>query len=153
MVTARVLRASAAMLPPGAVVDTTGAGDSFIGTVLYGIATGMPHAQILQVNAKTGCFRWDLDPEPLCLVGIFLAARWRGGGLQVHGAWREGRPALPPSTVICTADTWSKAVTSILKFTLLVSTYDGPPDPSRQPILLPANKSMASADSRIFQII
>ena len=48
-VTARVLRAAAADLPEGAVVDTTGAGDSFIGSVVYGLATGLRYDKILQV--------------------------------------------------------------------------------------------------------
>ena len=47
--TASVLRAAAAVLPEGAVVDTTGAGDSFIGSVVYGLATGLSNAKILQV--------------------------------------------------------------------------------------------------------
>ena len=48
-VTACVLRAAAAVLPEGAVVDTTGAGDSFIGSVVYGLATGLSNDKILQV--------------------------------------------------------------------------------------------------------
>jgi sugar/nucleoside kinase (ribokinase family) len=48
-VTARVLRAGAAALPREAVADTTGAGDSFIGSVLYGLATGMSYAAMLRL--------------------------------------------------------------------------------------------------------
>lgn len=48
---ARVFVASAAGLPPGAVADTTGAGDAFIGSVLYGLATGMPVERIMQLGA------------------------------------------------------------------------------------------------------
>ncbi|KAG1667838.1 hypothetical protein FOA52_011026 [Chlamydomonas sp. UWO 241] len=48
-VTAKVLRASAAALPHKAVADTTGAGDSFIGSVLYGLATGMSYPAMLRL--------------------------------------------------------------------------------------------------------
>lgn len=34
-----------------AVEDTTGAGDAFIGTVLYGIIYRLPHAKMLQLAA------------------------------------------------------------------------------------------------------
>uniref|UniRef100_A0A7R9YT32 Carbohydrate kinase PfkB domain-containing protein n=1 Tax=Chlamydomonas euryale TaxID=1486919 RepID=A0A7R9YT32_9CHLO len=51
LLSARVLRASAAALPKSAVVDTTGAGDSFIGSVLYGLATGMPYPEMLRLAA------------------------------------------------------------------------------------------------------
>lgn len=43
--------ASAAGLPSGAVADTTGAGDAFIGSVVYGITTGMAPELILQLGA------------------------------------------------------------------------------------------------------
>ncbi len=46
---ARVTRAAAAGLPREAVVDTTGAGDSFIGSVLYGLSTGMSRPQMLRL--------------------------------------------------------------------------------------------------------
>ena len=36
-------------LPKGAVVDTTGAGDSFIGSVLYGVSTAMPRSRMMQL--------------------------------------------------------------------------------------------------------
>ena len=42
----------------GAVQDTTGAGDAFIGTVLYAITTGLSHQQMLKlagVVAASGC--------------------------------------------------------------------------------------------------
>ncbi|GLC72810.1 hypothetical protein PLESTF_001295700 [Pleodorina starrii] len=48
---ARVTLASIADLPKDAVVDTTGAGDSFIGSVLYGIVTGLPLAAMLRLAA------------------------------------------------------------------------------------------------------
>jgi sugar/nucleoside kinase (ribokinase family) len=47
--TARVMLAAAVSLPKEAVADTTGAGDSFIGSVMYGLATGMPLNNILQL--------------------------------------------------------------------------------------------------------
>jgi sugar/nucleoside kinase (ribokinase family) len=50
-VCAQVIVASAAGLAPGAVVDTTGAGDAFIGSVIYGIVTGMQPEQMLQLAA------------------------------------------------------------------------------------------------------
>ena len=46
---ARVMLAAAVRLPKEAVADTTGAGDSFIGSVIYGLATGMPLRNILQL--------------------------------------------------------------------------------------------------------
>jgi sugar/nucleoside kinase (ribokinase family) len=39
----------AAQLPAGAVEDTTGAGDAFIGSILYGLATGMPIVATVQL--------------------------------------------------------------------------------------------------------
>lgn len=48
---ARVTVATAAQLPAEAVVDTTGAGDSFIGSILYGLATGMPVQRAMQLGA------------------------------------------------------------------------------------------------------
>lgn len=43
--------AQAAKLPPGAVVDTTGAGDAFIGSMLYSLATGKPVREALRLGA------------------------------------------------------------------------------------------------------
>ncbi|KAI3435937.1 hypothetical protein D9Q98_001995 [Chlorella vulgaris] len=48
-VQARVTVVQAALLPAGAVVDTTGAGDSFIGSIVYGEATGMPVRRAMQL--------------------------------------------------------------------------------------------------------
>ncbi len=50
-VVASVTVAQAARLPAGAVVDTTGAGDAFIGSILYGLATGMPVRLAIQLAA------------------------------------------------------------------------------------------------------
>ncbi|KAG2501376.1 hypothetical protein HYH03_001164 [Edaphochlamys debaryana] len=50
-VTAQVTLASIAQLPKEAVVDTTGAGDAFIGSVLYGICTGMRLPDIMRLAA------------------------------------------------------------------------------------------------------
>ncbi|GFR48228.1 hypothetical protein Agub_g10089, partial [Astrephomene gubernaculifera] len=53
---ARVTLASIARMPKSAVVDTTGAGDSFIGSMLYGIATRMPLPGALRLAAVVaGC--------------------------------------------------------------------------------------------------
>lgn len=49
--TARVFVTTAAGLPAGAVADTTGAGDAFIGSVVYGITSGMPPEQLLLLGA------------------------------------------------------------------------------------------------------
>lgn len=49
--TLSVTFAASASLPQEAVVDTTGAGDAFIGTVLYGLCTGMPRQRMLQLAA------------------------------------------------------------------------------------------------------
>lgn len=38
-----------ALLPKDAVKDTTGAGDAFIGSVLYGITMGMPVEDMLRL--------------------------------------------------------------------------------------------------------
>lgn len=48
---AEVHVAGIAGLPPGAVLDTTGAGDAFIGSVLYGLCTGMTPPGILALAA------------------------------------------------------------------------------------------------------
>ncbi|WIA37423.1 hypothetical protein OEZ86_014348 [Tetradesmus obliquus] len=52
---AQVFVASAAGLPAEAVADTTGAGDSFIGSVMYGITT-------------------DMSPDKIMLLGAVVAA-------------------------------------------------------------------------------
>jgi bifunctional ADP-heptose synthase (sugar kinase/adenylyltransferase) len=46
---ASVMVAAAASLPKEAVADTTGAGDAFIGSVLYGLVTGLSRQQMLQL--------------------------------------------------------------------------------------------------------
>lgn len=45
----RVMLAQAATLQKADVIDTTGAGDSFIGSVLYGLCTGMSRDKMLQL--------------------------------------------------------------------------------------------------------
>jgi len=47
----KVTVATAAVLPAGAVVDTTGAGDAFIGSVIFCIATGLPVTRALTLGA------------------------------------------------------------------------------------------------------
>ena len=107
LVCASVLRAAAAVLPEGAVVDTTGAGDSFIGSVVYGLATGLGPAKILQVGALPKGLSWDsrvdvgeasklssLPPLPCS-----WAASWRhanalswvpGPACPAAATWRQG---------------------------------------------------------------
>eukprot|EP00887_Chlorella_sp_A99_P006384 scaffold3.g6384.t1 len=46
---ATVTVTQAARLPPAAVLDTTGAGDSFIGSLMYGIASSKPLAETLRL--------------------------------------------------------------------------------------------------------
>ncbi|KAG2448408.1 hypothetical protein HYH02_006300 [Chlamydomonas schloesseri] len=48
---ARVTLATIATLPKEAVVDTTGAGDSFIGSILYGLCTGMSLPGCMRLGA------------------------------------------------------------------------------------------------------
>ncbi|KAF5842011.1 Ribokinase-like protein [Dunaliella salina] len=48
---AKATMASISALPEGAVVDTTGAGDAFIGSVLYGLAMGLDRPRMLQLAA------------------------------------------------------------------------------------------------------
>lgn len=48
---AKMTVASAALLPQEAIEDTTGAGDAFIGTVLYAVTQGMPHDKMLKLAA------------------------------------------------------------------------------------------------------
>ena len=62
---ARVTASTAAQLPDGAVVDTTGAGDAFIGSVVYGLATGMPVERAVQLAAVVAaCKCTALGPRP-----------------------------------------------------------------------------------------
>ncbi|EFN54319.1 hypothetical protein CHLNCDRAFT_25015 [Chlorella variabilis] len=64
-VCARVTAVQAARLPPGAVVDTTGAGDAFIGSILYGLATGMPVQRAMQLaSVVAACKCTALGPRP-----------------------------------------------------------------------------------------
>lgn len=48
---AQMTVASAAVLPQEAIEDTTGAGDAFIGTVLYAVTQGMPPEAMLRLAA------------------------------------------------------------------------------------------------------
>jgi hypothetical protein len=64
-VCARVAVSQAARLPAAAVVDTTGAGDAFIGSLLYGLATGMPVQQAMRLAAVVAaCKCTALGPRP-----------------------------------------------------------------------------------------
>ncbi|GIM06443.1 hypothetical protein Vretimale_10760 [Volvox reticuliferus] len=61
----RVTLASIADLPKDAVADTTGAGDSFIGSVLYGLATGLPLPATLRLAAVVAaCKCTELGARP-----------------------------------------------------------------------------------------
>lgn len=62
---ATVTASTAARLPAGAVVDTTGAGDAFIGSILYGLATGMPVRRAVQLaSVVAACKCTALGPRP-----------------------------------------------------------------------------------------
>jgi sugar/nucleoside kinase (ribokinase family) len=50
-VLAQVFVSPAAGLPSDLVVDTTGAGDSFIGSVIYGLVTGMAVDRLMRLGA------------------------------------------------------------------------------------------------------
>ncbi|XP_057847540.2 uncharacterized protein LOC131057390 isoform X8 [Cryptomeria japonica] len=57
-VAGRLLIGTAEAIPPADLVDTTGAGDGFIGAVLYAIAAGMPPENMLPFAARVaaaGC--------------------------------------------------------------------------------------------------
>ncbi|CAO2184191.1 unnamed protein product [Urochloa humidicola] len=55
-ISGRLLLGTAEVIPPGELVDTTGAGDAFIGAVLYGLCTGMPPERMLPFAAQVaGC--------------------------------------------------------------------------------------------------
>lgn len=62
---ARVTATQAARLPEGAVVDTTGAGDAFIGSMIYGVSTGMPVQRAVQLaSVVAACKCTALGPRP-----------------------------------------------------------------------------------------
>lgn len=55
-ISGRLLLGTAEVIPPGELVDTTGAGDAFIGAVLYGLCTSMPPERMLPFAARVaGC--------------------------------------------------------------------------------------------------
>ncbi|CAG9466024.1 unnamed protein product [Pedinophyceae sp. YPF-701] len=77
-VTARVYVAGAASIVRGDVLDTTGAGDAFMGSTLYGLAKGLPRDAMMRLGAvvaATKCtklgarpglpMRSEIDPELL----------------------------------------------------------------------------------------
>lgn len=64
-VSALVTVASAAGIPPNAVVDTTGAGDAFIGSVLYSIAMGIePERSLCLASVVAACKCTQLGARP-----------------------------------------------------------------------------------------
>ncbi|TVU06552.1 hypothetical protein EJB05_49773 [Eragrostis curvula] len=55
-ISGRLLLGTAEVIPPEELIDTTGAGDAFIGAVLYGLCTGMPPEKMLPFAAQVaGC--------------------------------------------------------------------------------------------------
>ncbi|TYJ28018.1 hypothetical protein E1A91_A07G229300v1 [Gossypium mustelinum] len=57
-ITGRLFVGTAEKIPPSELVDTTGAGDAFIGAVLYAVCAGMPPEKMLPFAAQvaaTGC--------------------------------------------------------------------------------------------------
>ncbi|GAB2227657.1 hypothetical protein Droror1_Dr00009484 [Drosera rotundifolia] len=57
-ISGRLLVGAAEKIPPGELVDTTGAGDAFIGAVLYALCAGMPPETMLSFAAQVagaGC--------------------------------------------------------------------------------------------------
>ncbi|KAL6900623.1 hypothetical protein ACP4OV_005299 [Aristida adscensionis] len=55
-ISGRLLLSTAEVIPPEELIDTTGAGDAFIGAVLYGLCTGMPPERMLPFAAQVaGC--------------------------------------------------------------------------------------------------
>ncbi|KAL6646402.1 hypothetical protein ACP70R_018010 [Stipagrostis hirtigluma subsp. patula] len=55
-ISGRLLLCTAEVIPPEELIDTTGAGDAFIGAVLYGLCTGMPPERMLPFAAQVaGC--------------------------------------------------------------------------------------------------
>ncbi|CAO2186521.1 unnamed protein product [Urochloa humidicola] len=55
-ISGRLVLGTAEVIPPDELIDTTGAGDAFIGAVLYGLCTGMPLERMLPFAAQVaGC--------------------------------------------------------------------------------------------------
>ncbi|KAL6499557.1 hypothetical protein OROGR_027467 [Orobanche gracilis] len=65
-VTGRLLLGTAERIPPSELVDTTGAGDSFIGAVLYALCANMPPEKMLPFAAQVwlvlAAELWELEP-------------------------------------------------------------------------------------------
>lgn len=61
----RLSAVAAADLQQAYVVDTTGAGDAFIGSIVYGLANGLPLAQAMQLGTVVAaCKCTALGPRP-----------------------------------------------------------------------------------------
>ncbi|KAK3032184.1 hypothetical protein RJ639_035009, partial [Escallonia herrerae] len=56
MVTGRLFLGTAEKIPPSELVDTTGAGDAFIGAILYAICSNMPPEKMLPFAAQVIAF-------------------------------------------------------------------------------------------------
>ncbi|WVZ92274.1 hypothetical protein U9M48_038352 [Paspalum notatum var. saurae] len=55
-ISGRLLLGTSEVIPPDELIDTTGAGDAFIGAVLYGLCTGMSSERMLPFAAQVaGC--------------------------------------------------------------------------------------------------
>ena len=66
-----------------AVVDTTGAGDAFVGSLLYGVATGLSVGAMLQLAAVVAaCECTALGARP----GLPRAAQLSGAVLPSRGS-------------------------------------------------------------------
>ncbi|XP_008796391.1 sulfofructose kinase-like [Phoenix dactylifera] len=73
-ISGRLLMCIAEVVPPSELIDTTGAGDAFIGAVLYGLCAGMPPEKLLPFASQVaaiGCralgarsgLPWRTDPR------------------------------------------------------------------------------------------
>ncbi|XP_039854595.1 sulfofructose kinase-like isoform X2 [Panicum virgatum] len=93
-ISGRLLLGTAEVIPPGELIDTTGAGDAFIGAVLYGLCTGMPPESMLpfaaQVRVCKIC-RLVAVAEVWELAAAFLIARTHAW-LAIDQNWAELHP-------------------------------------------------------------
>ncbi|KAK6143975.1 hypothetical protein DH2020_020795 [Rehmannia glutinosa] len=79
-VSGRLLLGTAERIPPSELVDTTGAGDSFIGAVLYALCSNMPPEKMLPFAAQVVAFAlgvgslvWVEDPDEAWIDGEVVA--------------------------------------------------------------------------------
>ncbi|KAL0418596.1 UNVERIFIED_CONTAM: Myosin-8 [Sesamum radiatum] len=70
----RLLLGTAEKIPPSELVDTTGAGDSFIGAVLYALCANMPPEKMLPFAAQVELVLvWVEDPDVAWIDGEVVA--------------------------------------------------------------------------------